>query len=69
MQQQAGAGSSSKQQGSQWAKACSRALQLSPCQQQLLQVLHCSGKVLLWAAQAQAETFSVVRPDVWGACS
>jgi hypothetical protein len=53
-QQQTGtAGSSSGQAGSQWARACSRAQQLPPIQQELLQVLECSGKVLLWVALAE----------------
>jgi hypothetical protein len=43
-------GSSSGQPANQWARACALAQQLPPCQQELLQALGCSGKVLLWGA-------------------
>jgi hypothetical protein len=65
-QQMAPAGSSSEQLGSRWAIACSRAQQLPPLQQELLQALKCSGKVLLWAALSETASFQVVQPDVAG---
>jgi hypothetical protein len=47
-QRKATAGSSSGRAAKQWARACALAQQLPPRQQELLQALNCSSKVLLW---------------------
>jgi hypothetical protein len=60
------ASNSSEQQGSQWARASRRAQQLPPLQQELLQVLQCSGNVLLWAALGNAAVLPKVPYEVWG---
>jgi hypothetical protein len=66
----AGAARSSKQQqqgtaGSRlWTTACALAQQLPPRQQDLLQALNCSGKVLLWAAPAHPASKSTLTHDI-----